>query len=335
MNKFEEEQVIYDLLGLMPSQYDRRSKNKFISPFRRDDNPGCYFETEKYQHIRFMDWGDLPLNKMSVYDIACVIATGHRVMGNADFQKAKEVIAQRSSVVISKNFVKQDNEGIPVNTKIYVSYTPRSVTISDIKFWNPVGITTTQLINDRVYPVKDFILDYGNGGKKIMIPKTITYAMVFRSGNIKLYSPLEPPETKWGGFSAVDDIFCDNDNERGHTQYLVEGYRDCRVIRNEGFIAKGLQSVSMLPCKEKLELWERNFCRNVLLFDPDKAGQKASAELLKQVANIGLKSYFVGVYPMRVMETADEKGKTDITRFRQLRGKLETKKIINQVFIYK
>lgn len=330
MDKFEEERIIADITGIYPSHYSKHSKNRFHNPYRIDDKPGCYFEVDKFAHIRLMDWGHKDYNGMDVYDIACCSVLGHRVNGPEDFKAAAKAITDKGYVVKKTAPRKYDYSNILLSSKIEVSYKPRPIQPRDLAFWSPVGITTTQLITDHVYPTAQYTIDRGES-KTIITPEYPTYAMVFKSGNIKLYNPLDPnKENKWHGYSEGDDVFLDNDS-CGDLQFLVEGYRDARVIKNEGYEVKGLQSTTLYPGKEVFAKWQDSFRLNVILFDPDFAGQQNAQILLKNIASYGFDSYIAVNYPALVRQYIDEKGKVDITRVRKVGGKQAVKQILNMI----
>ena len=178
----------------------------YIAPYREDSIPKCYFEYGYTGVLHFVDFASSVVRKdcfglvMAVYKVS--------------FQEALFIIDKLLSLGLSnadtiippvpaKSIAKTPEE-IRKQTELQVRY--REFNLRDRDFWYSYGITRSQLISDKVYPVSSYTL-YTKDGKVInSSPYQVTYVFEdFPNNRKKIYSP-KSNTFKWVTNCTGNDI---------------------------------------------------------------------------------------------------------------------------------
>ena len=281
--KYVSEKNIFKLVfGFIPVEYE-----KVVSPFRKDNNPGCWFYTDfSTNRLKFVDFGNTDIiNGIKMNNIDCFSAV--QIYYNLDnfyetLKFIREVLIDNKNLKIRtiptiKPVVKKD-------VKIYIN--KRNFNLKDKHFWSKYGISIQSLINDKVFPVKKFKLLNTRFGD---ITKTV-YDQCYSFNNFdnnrkKLYRPFQKKNKKFITNCKSDDIGEINSLiEYGEQLIISKSYKDCRVLRNENLNSIWFQNEGMFPSNKKLISLCKRFTKIIIFFDNDEAGIKAS-ERLKSIIN--------------------------------------------------
>lgn len=321
----DQEELIFKMTGLLPSLYKRRSGQRFRNPFRSDNKPGCFFDYDRDpKYILLADFGN-ELHNMNVYDMASCIISGRRVNNKQDWINAKRYLESNFEVE-TKEFVNEYYEEKKYQT-IPVGFEKRSWNEEDKIYWNKYEIQIQQLKKDLVVPIKGYTMTYPVYEKKVEF-NDIGYFFGFSSGNGKIYRPtLGKEERKWDGYTTEQDVYFDK-NESDDFIFLVEGYKDARVVRNADFTSKGLQSTTIYAEQIKLKEWSVNCNYLVFMFDPGPAGLMGSINGCKKCKALGIENSRIGRLPNYV--------KDDISEYKSKGGdvKKEIEYVIKNLYKY-
>jgi len=275
---------------------------KYLSPFREDNNPNCYFKNIN-GHIYFVDWVDGTVDAIGSikkkYNLT-VIELFNYFKNNFDFEYDEQKI----------NFYK---EIIKVPTIIYPLI--RNWEDRDINYWTKrYGITTLQLEEDNVFPISQFAYRKNNILKHVT-PISITYA-ISSQDKFKIYSPLESKKSKWLSNIPKDHIN-GSYNDDSKNIIITKSYKDHRVLYNllnDNVI--WLQNEGVIPIQ--LNSFLESFIDIIIFYDNDKAGMFAADKLSKSINK-----------ETRIIQS-DKSHLKDISDMYCFKGKIKTKNWLNK-----
>ena len=237
-------------------------EGKFTSPFRDDNNPGCFFNV--YQGILYyVDFAE------SKTHLNCI-----EFLAKKDNTSAQEVVLniikgnKFTNDIHRYNYVKYSS-----TTKI--SIVKRRWSKKDKVFWEKYGITKAQLNEDGVVPIKRFTITKDDVVKTIY-PKTISYGYILGT-RIKIYSPYSP--YKFINNCRIDTIG-GTPTRVGELLIITKSYKDYRVIKNCGFLdVQWFQNEKVIPKKNYIINIGKHYDRIIVFYDNDETGIKGAYDV--------------------------------------------------------
>jgi hypothetical protein len=258
-------------------------RGKFLSPFREDRRPGCFFwKSKKTGIIYFVDFADTKTHRnaidfyMEYYDVSYneavnIILTGDVVDSN---------VVQREKRIIEKS----------VKKSTIINYKVREIMDIDKKYWNDYGI--------NIFKYKDIIkpISYYEIHNVIFYP---VLAYTFAAKCTKIYKPAVKGQKK--GFISncrKIDVIKPFDVDYDKVIFITTSWKDLLVLYDNGIkniIA--VQSESMGLPKSELN----KIKKAMLLYDNDEAGHKYAEMLAQKIDKVKI------IYP-------DEKDYADMAK---------------------
>lgn len=246
---------------------------EYKNPLRPDNSAGCslvYYNGR----LRLTDFASSKIH-YDAYDL---------VMGyyNVGFYEAKSII--QNSFAGLGSIVQTEDSSDKKHSNLIFSILKDGWSKIQKEYWANYQITIDQLEQDKVIPVKEFtIIRNGN----VLYSRTMLdtqFAFAYNEWEESIYKiccPFISGKGKW--------ITNTNQNHIGNAQnidfvgehlVITKSYKDCRVLRNNGFENTiWLQNEGMIPSKENLESITSMYDKITILFDNDQAGIVASQKL--------------------------------------------------------
>lgn len=258
----------------------------YQAPYREDSTPKCYFEYGYTGALHFVDFASSVVRKdcfglaSAVYKVSFqeTLSILDKLL-NLGLSNADTIIPPVPAKSIART------PEIRKQTELQVRY--REFNLRDRDFWYSYGITRSQLISDKVYPVSSYTL-YTRDGKVINTsPYQATYVFEdFSNNKKKIYSP-KSNVFKWVTNCSGNDL-----GGVGNLDYtkdyviISKSYKDYRVLKNEGLNTIWFQNEGMLPSKEVIGKYLKGFKKVVIFFDNDKAGLEACIKIKEYLTKI-------------------------------------------------
>ena len=308
-----QEEIFKIAIGFTPEPGD------FIrSPYRDDKNPGCFFDYAPNGDLKLIDFAarHTYLGNMHLLYTDCFDAVRY-VFKLKDFRETLSFIYNKHCHKTLKKSKPKKNKRKEFTRKRIIPYF-RKFTKTDKEYWKPLGISSSQLTEDKYMPIR---------GYKILSEKSSIFTVrdelaycdfSFSSGNRKVYFP---NRTKYRFISTTsqDDIgFIQYLPEIGNKLVITKAYKDARILRNSGIEAVYLINEMAIPTN--LFDFVLRFDEIIVLFDNDEAGFKGAEKLMSE-----LQKHDVNC---RVVFTPDF-GKTKDTSELYLYSKKEYEKFIH------
>jgi len=301
-----QEDIFQLVFGFKPVEFEY-----ITSPFREDENPGCWFEVDlNTNKLRFTDFADtrvingVKMSNIDCFDSVMVYYGLPNFYKTLEFIKAKLIDDRDIKHDIVHKVYKKAPKKVKKRVKILMN--TRDFYLQDRNFWyTKYGITKENLIEDKVFPVKKFKLFNTKTGDHMFRVNDIAYAYTeFESGNKKIYRPKQKGSKRFITNCDANDVGGMNTNvQSGRLLIISKSYKDYRVLRNLGLNVRWLQNEGMFPKREN-KFWDliRNFDKIVVFFDNDEAGIKASKSLVEVINNLGIKKASSVPLPVELLE---------------------------------
>jgi len=283
LKKISEESIFKHLTG-NPIELNE----KIISPFRKDSNPGCWFDISDNGELLFKDFTNTPAT-MNAFEavkkcknLSSIEEALHYVTANINVIKNG---LQNPSIISSPNIkpikIEWDNIDILVKTRDFNSV--------DVSFWTAYGISKKNLEEDQVFAIEEYQLNNPRKKDIPIIPTSITYAYTgFKNNRKKLYSPYK--KNRFITNCNKDDI--GGIYNKNKPLIISKSYKDYRVLKNLSLNTCWFQNEGMFPNKEVIIDEFKNIPYIIVFFDCDTAGILASKKL---------KNYLKGILNTSVM----------------------------------
>ena len=155
----------------------------------------------------------------------------------------------------------------------------RKFTKEELDYWQQYGQTLEDLKANHVYSIKEMYLDR----KRYPLKDTqLRFGYLF-NGYWKLYSPHEDKKRKWISNVPITTLDGKENIENCCTAYITKSKKDMLVLKKlyPYVIATQNESVGCFS-EENINFIKSNSKRQVLLYDADEAGVKASLEITKR-----------------------------------------------------
>jgi 5S rRNA maturation endonuclease (ribonuclease M5) len=320
--KYVSEKQIYELVfGFQPEEYQY-----VISPLRRDDYPGCWFEntpvvrkTGITDNLVFRDFAyrNRPLDCFDViqdyYNLPNFYATLNFV-----YEKLIEGKQLNEQHFIKKS-VKEDVE---------IFCESRNFIKQDKLFWTKYGISKQNLIDDRVFPVRRYVMTNTKSGTVNIRPRQLCYVFAEFEKRKKLYFPDAEKSKRFITNCKKDDIGALNTLPSfGRQLFITKSYKDCRVVRNQGRYSIWNQNEGMIPSIDLLISIIKRFKQVIVFYDNDEPGIKAAQELTSIINN-----HFPGkAAPLWLPTNLNQQGISDPADLIHYRSKNELNQFLNKI----
>lgn len=271
------QEEIFELgLGFYPEE-----ERNYTSPFRKDKNPGCFFEYYEGT-LRFKDFADSRrINGVTVNNCTCfdsiIIKKGYtfgETLRYIHYHFKDRVPDKKRKYLIENKYSKP-------RTNIIVPYS-RPFNTYDKDFWSDYYITKDNLIEDSVFAVKNLYIKTSSKSFTLSFSGlNVSYCYPdFEENRKKIYMPRREKKKRFITDCKDEDIGGWFDLPvLGNLLVITKSYKDYRVLKNTGLTVIWLQSENILP-KEKLEQLVKRFDKIVVFYDNDRAGYVGSENIV-------------------------------------------------------
>lgn len=259
------------------------------SPFREDNNPGCWFQRGTKGDLRFVDFGNRNVYRgINMLNIDCFNAV--QVYFNLpNFYKTLEFIF--SSLILGNKdkiesaIVRNDFVAFIPKPSFRLEINTREFQAKDGRFWSKFGISRQNLIDDKVFPVSSYRMFNTKSGDLTLRPREVCYAFTnFKNRHKKLYFPYQKGKGRFITNCKEDDIGeLESLPQTGDLLIISKSYKDCRVIRNMAYNSIWLQGEGMFPSNSLLISLCNRFKEVIVFFDNDKTGITLAARLVELI----------------------------------------------------
>lgn len=261
----------------------------YHAPYREDNDPGCYFRYHE-QKLYFIDFAE------SDFKLDCIDLI--RKVFHLSYMEALQFINQTLNLGLGGTGggikeIKKHIEPKEVHVKKRVPTTiqilVRNFDVRDKNYWTPYGITKSNLIQDKVFPISLYRLkkDY----TVIIRPFDIMYAYTdFQNERKKIYRPLSPQKKdKWVTNCNQDDVGgIQSLIERDEILIITKSYKDYRVLKNQHLNVIWFQNEGMIPNTTILQNLHERFSRIYVWFDNDRTGIASGKIVADKINTLGI-----------------------------------------------
>lgn len=245
----------------------------YLSPFREDHNPNCFFEWYKGR-LYFRDYAD------KQRDCFQAVKDFHDLY---NYHDTMQFIVD----YLANNPVPEGCKPIKVYDRkerdCAITFRIREYAEKDNLYWKQYGISEVQLREDKVSIIYWYRFYSERSGKWIILrPFDVCYAISGFESRCKIYRPQNHcRKSRWLTNCKVNDVGnLSNIDPTGDVLIITKSYKDCRVIRNQGYKnVIWFQSESMIPNDPILLDLLARFDRFLIFYDNDLAGIKGSNDL--------------------------------------------------------
>lgn len=254
-------------------------REKIVSPFREDSNPGCWFSYQKNGILVFRDFGFH--NK----PIDCFLAI--ELYYNLSYIDSLEfiynsLIKGKSNISLKPKIAKKKQKNVE-RKRTEIAFYIRNFQIKDKKYWQQYGITKNQLISDFVYPVSKFIINR----KKKIEAKKLTYSYAEFPKNVKLYSPFNKRFKFITNCVASDIGGLKSLKKKNELLIITKSYKDYRVLKNFNLDVIWVQSEAISLPINLLKKTFNEYEELLVFFDNDQKGREYSIKKIETLENLG------------------------------------------------
>ena len=211
----------------------------------------------------------------------------------------------------------------PKKTKPY-SVVNQTFSARETEFWRQYGITPETLKNHKVFSLREFKSENGEG-KPFAFHSTDSEPIFGYQGkrHIKIYRPFSEIRFLYGGL--LPDNYCfglEQLPSKGDTLFITGGEKDVLSLSSKGFHAICFNSETNNIPQHIIKKLSYRFKHIILLYDTDKTGLDASLKHARQLADSGVKRL--------VLPLAGTKQEKDISDYFKLGN---TRENFTQLFI--
>lgn len=248
---------------------------KFCNPLRSDAHPNVWCDTSwtGKNVVVLYDWADRFFHGMSIFD--AIMYRESIEFYDACLYILNNYHKGQLPTKTYKNKTKTDFH-------FYLDYIPWTVNnrisyiYEDKLFWEPYGITESNLREDRVASCRQVMFNSRNNPGQLNYINTKPSYAIHVNNHVKIYNPHH--KVKWLSTCTEEDIGGIDSLENQDNLIITKSYKDWRVLKNQGYNTIWLQNEGCKIPFDKLIKFQQ-YKTKYILFDNDRAGQKASQEL--------------------------------------------------------
>lgn len=326
--KYVSEEDIFELVfKFKPKEYDY-----VTSPFRQDDNAGCWFEYSTSGKLKFKDFGSqIFIRGKKMINIDCFDAV--QIYFNLP-NLYKTILFIKKHLIDGKELPERKDVNIQVERQkreVKIQFEARDFDERDAKFWKKYYISRQNLIDDRVFAVKRFKILNGKYGDFSTRTYDICYAYTeFNDNRKKLYRPHQKGKNRFITTCNQNDIGGINTlPEFGDLLIITKSYKDWRVLKNQGLNVIWFQNEGMMPTNDILLPLCKRFKYIIIFFDNDETGILSSLKIKDHI-----NSYFPGKCESKwIDESFLSQNITDPSDYIHKMGENELQKLLKQMHI--
>jgi hypothetical protein len=255
---------------------------KITSPLRKDSNPSCFFKTDNKGYLTFVDYG---ATNYPVY-LDCINFAKFYFNTNSYAETLQTIYDVFVKGKERPKILKEKKE-VPISSKKEIFIQTRPFNVKDKRFWSVYGISSQNLIEDKVFAISSYMMTNTKVGTIHIPTYDISYAYTdFRTNNIKIYRPYNK-SNKFITNCVNNDIYGKDTIKETKKLVITKSYKDYRVLKNFGINVIGLQSETMYPSIDIL-LPIINRYDVFVFFDRDSVGIEAGLKFTNYINSFGL-----------------------------------------------
>lgn len=271
-----QEEIFEIVFKYKPEEYEY-----VCSPLREDSGPGCWFYYHDNGTLYFTDYG----GKRTHSDCFNIIQDYFQL---PNFYLTLEFIYK--NLIEGKQITQQVRKQVvekPKKEGVKLLIEARPFNDADKYFWSPYGISKSNLIEDKVFPVKRLFALNTRTGNHAIECNDIAYSYNdFSESRKKIYFPLREGKNRFITNCNKDDVGGINSMcQYSKTLIITKGYKDYRVLKNSGKNVIWFQNEGMIPNETIInKLVKLN--EIIVWFDNDHAGMQASEKIKNHINSI-------------------------------------------------
>ena len=254
-----------------------------VSPLRGDDVAGCWFSLHENGILYFVDFG----NSRTHSDCFNIVQDYYKL---ANFYLTLEFIynslirgKEELRPVIPKKVVTKVSKG-----KVKLLIEARPFRIEDGHYWSQYGITKSNLIEDKVFPLHRLYALNTKTGNHAIECRDLAYSYTdFSDGRKKIYFPLREGKGRFITNCNKDDVGgITSLSEYSNDLIITKSYKDYRVLKNNGKNVVWFQNEGMMPNDEIMNRLVKLYRNIIVWFDNDQPGIVASEKIKQHINSI-------------------------------------------------
>lgn len=308
LQKITQEKIFEWLLGL-PVRLDQR----YMSPYRQDTRPGCWFEYREDGTLLFMDLSGRSPRRYSTCFGMLIQMSGHRMDMCIDIV-CKNFKLSKNSNDYSAVLERPQYNKIEDSTPTIIQAEHRQFLKKDKIFWSQYLIRPDDLEEDNVHSVQRFFIS-SHKGRRWIQPFGLCYDINFINAS-EIYQPYNH---NYKFITNCDENHIGNiDNlpPIGDKLIIEKSYKDHRSLRN---LYKELNVIWFLnegcvPSIHILHSLSSRFKEILIFYDNDEAGIQAGikiSSIFNSIRDNSCRLVALPVGPKNVSDLAKKEGRSD------------------------
>lgn len=280
-----EEEIFELVFGFTPVELEY-----ICSPFRKDKNPGCRFEYSTSGRLKFIDWGsnyyirNTKMHSMDCFDAVKLFYNLPNFYETLVFIYKHFIVGREITerVVEQREVIKKERK------KVEILIDTRDFTQVDANYWKRYEISKKNLVEDKVFALKNYKVIGGKSKGKTIKCWGLSYAYTdFEDSKKKIYTPFAKKYGKFITNLTKEDITgVKSLSESGNKLLITKSYKDWRVLKNQGYEVIAFQNEGMFPTPFTLLPIISRFKDLIIIFDNDEVGRDTSQKLLKHLVSM-------------------------------------------------
>ena len=172
--------------------------------------------------------------------------------------------------------------------KVELYFESRPFNNRDRIFWSSYGISKQNLIDDKVFPIRKYLMRNTKNGHIKKRVYDIGYAYTdFQNNRKKMYFPYREGKRRFISTCNKNDIGgIENLPQTGERVIITKSYKDYRVLKNQGLECIWIQNEGMIPDKEVLIPIIQGYSDIIIWYDNDTPGKEASIKMVDFINSI-------------------------------------------------
>ena len=275
--KYVLEEDIFELVfGFKPKEFDY-----VTSPFREDNDAGCWFQYCLSGKLKFIDFGSqsyirgIKMINIDCFDAVQIFYKLPDLYQTLKFIKKHLIdgkdLPEKSIVLLKQKEKKETN----------IIFDVREFDTRDKQYWKKYKISKQNLVDDKVFAVKKYMVINSKYGDYSSRTYDLCYAHTdFDNGRKKLHRPFQKGKHRFLTNCNQNDIYGIRHLQKfGDRLIITKSYKDYRVLKNQGLNVIAFQNEGMTPINDILLPICSRFKSITVFFDNDNVGIEAGEKL--------------------------------------------------------